>query len=392
MVRDWYVSGYQPLIDSRGQRVGMLYIGFLEAPFLAIKREALIGAGVLILVAILAATLLALRWAAVIFRPVAQMKRAMAAIEAGDVTARVGEPACPDELGQLAHYLDRLLDEVAARNQALQTWGKQLDAKVAERTQELATANRALEQANQSLLLTQRQLVLNEKLAAIGQLTAGMAHEINNPMAVMQGNLDLAREILGPQAEGVKRELQLADAQIERVRLIVSRLLQFARPNDFSGEVEPIDVASMLSDCLVLVGHLLRRGNIAVAQGVDTRRRVTTHRNELQQVLVNLMVNAIQAMEQGGELRLEAEDWDVAGYPAGIVLHVRDTGPGIPAEQLVKVFDPFFTTKRGVGTGLGLPISASLIGRYGGKLTVESTVGQGSCFSVWVPLEPMEIV
>jgi two-component system, NtrC family, sensor kinase len=390
VVTDWYVSGYQPVIDSFGSRAGLLYIGFLEAPFIALKRDALVGAAVLVVLAVLLATALALRWAAAIFRPVERMQATMKAIEAGDNGVRVGELDRVDEIGRLAGHLDHLLDEVDARNRALRTWGDQLDAKVEERTRELASANRSLEAANQSLLLTQRQLVLNEKLAAIGQLTAGMAHEINNPMAVMQGNLDLVRELLGSRADTVKRELQLVDDQIGRVRTIVSRLLEFARPSDFSGDVEPVDADELLADCLVLVGHLLRRGNIEVERTVTTLRRVTTNRNELQQVLVNLLVNAIQAMGEGGRLALAAEDWDVAGYPAGILIKVGDTGPGIAPEMLDRIFDPFYTTKRGAGTGLGLPISASLLRRYGGRISVESQPGCGSVFSVWVPLEPLE--
>jgi signal transduction histidine kinase len=390
VVTDWYVSGYQPVIDSFGNRAGLLYIGFLEAPFMALKRDALIGAAVLVVLAVLLATALALRWAAAIFRPVERMQATMQAIEAGDTGVRVGNLDRVDEIGRLAGHLDTLLDEIEARNRSLRAWGEQLDAKVEERTRELANANRSLEAANQSLLVTQRQLVLNEKLAAIGQLTAGMAHEINNPMAVMQGNLDLARELLGANAEVVRRELQLVDDQIGRVRTIVSRLLEFARPNDFSGDVEPINADELLGDCLVLVGHLLRRGNIEVERSVATLRRVTTNRNELQQVLVNLLVNAIQAMGEGGYLRLAAEDWDVAGYPAGIVIQVADTGPGIAPEMLDRIFDPFYTTKRGAGTGLGLPISASLLRRYGGKISVDSQPGSGSTFSVWVPLEPLD--
>lgn len=383
VVSDWFVSGYRPVIDSYGNRAGLLYIGFLEAPYLALKRESLVIAAGLFGFALLFATVLSLRGAASIFRPVERMKATMQAVEAGQLDARVGALGRHDEIGRLAELFDHLLDQLQHRNEALRIWGRELDAKVDERTRELAGANR-------SLVMAQRQLVMSEKLAAIGELTAGMAHEINNPMAVMQGNLDLIRELLGPKANAVQNEFQLLDEQIERVRLIVSRLLQFARPGDYSGAVEPLDIRLLFADSLVLVGHRLKRGNIAVAQTVATQRSVLSNRNEMQQVLINLVVNAIQAMPDGGTLSLDAADWDLADNPVGVALTVSDTGPGIAPDQQARIFDPFYTTKSGVGTGLGLPISVSLIHRYGGRITVDSSPGKGAAFTMWLPLEPLE--
>jgi len=121
---------------------------------------------------------------------------------------------------------------------------------VAKRTRELEASNASLQQA-------QQQLVKSEKLAAIGQLTASIAHEINNPIAVMQGNLDLIRDTLGSHAQPVKGELKLLDEQVERMRLIVTQLLQYARPTEYAGYVETLDLNRTVDDCLVLVAHLL---------------------------------------------------------------------------------------------------------------------------------------
>ena len=140
----------------------------------------------------------------------------------------------------------------------------------------------------------------SEKLAAIGQLTASIAHEINNPIAVMQGNLDLMRETLGAHAGPVAAELKLLDEQVERMRIIVTQLLQYARPTEYAGYVESIDVNRTLDDCLVLVAHLLAHTRIAVVRDLQASARVGFNRQELQQVVINLLVNAIQAMPHGG--------------------------------------------------------------------------------------------
>jgi len=382
VVNDYYVSGYEPVYDSLGKRVGMLYVGFLEAPFRSAKETAL-----LIIVTIFAAISLigctvSLRWAQRIMRPVALMNRTIVCIEEGDVAARVGETGSIDELGRFAAEFDHLLDVLAQKRNELQRWADELDAKVVERTRELEVANAELRQA-------QRQLVTSEKLAAIGELTAGVAHEINNPIAVIQGNLDVLRETLGPQIEPVMQEVRLIDEQVHRIRVIVTKLLQFARPGEFAGYVESLDAGAILADCLVLAQHHLGKRSIAVVQNYRASGWVSINRHELQQVLINLVVNAIQAMPDGGTLTLGTEDWLKDGVTEGVRISVRDTGAGIAPADISRIFDPFFTTKKHEGTGLGLSISHSLIKRYGGSITVDSVVGAGTEFSVWLLSEPL---
>ncbi|MGH8750480.1 MAG: sensor histidine kinase, partial [Burkholderiales bacterium] len=263
------------------------------------------------------------------------------------------------------------------RNQELKRWADELDVKVAERTAEL-------EQANQNLRAAQKQLVMSEKLAAIGQLTAGVAHEINNPIAVIQGNMDVLKDALGEAAQPVLQEIRLIDEQVNRIRLIVTKLLQFARPSEFAGYVEQVEVNGTLGDCLVLVRHLLTKGNIQVGHNYQSKRQVGINRNELQQVLINLIVNAIHAMPQGGTLTLKTRDWE----NKGVAITVQDSGHGIRAQDLSRIFDPFYTTKKQQGTGLGLSISYALVERYGGNITVESSYGKGAEFSVWLLTQP----
>lgn len=376
VVNDWYVSAYQPLQDSAGQRVGMLYVGYTERPFKWMKYAALAGIGVIFFSVMVVAAWVSLRLARGIFRPLEQMAGTMRLVEEGQAQARVGPLPSHDEVGQLAGHLDHLLDVVDEKTRALQRWGEELDRKVAERTREL-------EASNASLRLAQQQLVRSEKLAAIGQLTASIAHEVNNPIAVIQGNLDLVREVLGPQAEAVRAELRLVDEQIERMRLIVTRLLQFARPTEYAGYVEAVDVRAALDDSLVLVGHLLSKTRITVKRHDQATRTAGLNRQELQQVLINLIVNALQAMPEGGELSLRTRDWE----GIGVVIEVADTGPGLSEELLAQLFQPFVTRKK-EGTGLGLWISRSLVERYGGDIRARNREGGGAVFEVWLRTEP----
>jgi signal transduction histidine kinase len=386
VVDQWYVSGYQPLLDSQGRRVGMLYVGFSERPFVWMKLGVLAAIGVVFFSVMIAATWVSLRWARTIFAPVERMARTMDRVEAGEPHARVGSLDSRDELGDLAAHLDRLLDAVDAQTQALQRWNAELDAKVAERTLELQTA--------------QGQLVRSEKLAAIGQLTAGIAHEVNNPIAVIQGNLDLMRELLGEDAQRVRAELRLLDEQLERMRLVVTQLLQFARPNEYAGYVEPVDCNRLVEDCLVLARQQLVRSRIEVRRDLQAGLLPAASRHELQQVLVNLLVNAIHAMAEGGVLTLTTRDHPGsagtpataligAGTPAGdgpwVEIRIDDTGPGLGPELLRELFKPFVTRKKD-GTGLGLWISRSIVERYGGDLrAADRSDGQrGASFSVWL--------
>ena len=382
VVNDFYVSGYEPFVDSRGERIGMLYVGFLETPFRQAKL-AIMGGLFAIFVAIsVIGTLLSLRWARSIFRPIERINAVIQRVEQGDAGARVGALASRDELGRLAQAFDHLLDTLASKREELQRWADELDRKVAERTAELAEANAILRKA-------QEQLVMSEKLAAVGELTAGVAHEINNPVAVIQGNLDVLSDVLGDAAAPVREEIRLIHQQTDRIRQIVTKLLQFARPGEFAGYTERVDMASLIADCLVLARHTVDQRGIAIERQDAATVAVEINRSELQQVLINLIVNAVQAMGEGGVLTLGSEDWIDDGATVGACLRVADTGSGIREDDLKHIFDPFFTTKKGRGTGLGLSISQTLVQRYGGRITVDSTPGRGTTFRIWLRSTPI---
>ncbi len=377
VVNDWYISAYEPIEDSRGKRVGMLYVGFLEAPFTAAKHQTVLTIVAAFFAITAASVPIFLRWARGIFEPLERVDATIAWVESGDLGARTGPVGSRDEIGRVAVHLDDLLDQLERSDRQLRRWNEELNARVDERTRELQLANRQLE-------ATTKQLIMSEKLAAIGEITAGVAHEINNHIAVMQGNLEVVRAVVGDRAELAKVEFQLLDEQIQRISQIVTKLLQFAKPEEFAGFVDRHAPGAAVADCLPLVQHLLARAAIEVTLTDTAGRLVLMNRTELQQVVVNLVVNAIHAMPDGGRLTIATRDSDRDGRP-GVEIVVSDTGIGMDPDVAAKVFDPFFTTKRQDGTGLGLSISQTLVRRQGGAIACVSRPGEGATFTVWLP-------
>ena len=377
VVNDWYISGYLPINDSFGARVGMLYVGFLEEPFSTAKKDAILWMFLAFITVLLISVPLFLWLAKGIFSPLEAMTKTMKRVEDGDLSARNGNVGARGEIGQVAAHLDTLLEQIQDRDRKLRGWADLLNNRVDRRTSELRDANKKLE-------ATTQQLVMSEKLAAIGEITAGVAHEINNPVAVIQGNVDVMRETLGSAAGAVETELSLIDRQITRITAIVGKLLQFARPGDFSGSDTSVTLEAAVVDCLVLVDHELSLRDIVVQTKLHKTSAICIDPGEMQQVIVNLIMNAVQAMGNNGVLALSLKNAVQEGQ-SGVCLTIRDSGPGIEADRTSKVFDPFFTTKLGDGTGLGLSISQTIIQRAGGLISVRNHPSGGAEFLVWLP-------
>nr|WP_206188486.1 cache domain-containing protein [Sedimentitalea sp. CY04] len=377
VVNDWYISGYLPLTDSFGRHVGMLYVGFLEAPYQAAKRAAY-WTIVAVFIGVLAISAPLFLWLAKgIFSPLEQMTRTMKRVEFGDLAARNGAVGSHDEIGQVAAHLDTLLDQVQDRDKALRDWAGELNARVDKRTTELRAANSKLEE-------TFKQLAMSEKLASIGEITAGVAHEINNPVAVIQGNVDVIRMTLEDQASEIETELNLIDNQVLRIDAIVGKLLQFARPTEFGAFEESVEIAPLVEDCLVLVDHVISKQDITVHRAFQEAPPVRINPGELQQVVINLVMNAAQAMSGAGDITLSLSPNERDGQ-AGVQFSVADSGTGITSKDISSVFNPFYTTKLGEGTGLGLSISQTLIQRAGGLISVRNCDCSGAEFSIWLP-------
>lgn len=379
----WYVSGYEPLLGANGERIGMLYVGFLEWPIVRTYLTNLLELGSGVVLLLLLSGLLVYRGARDLFTPIERMHKVVRQVQAGR-PARIGELYLdPDhELAQLGRQFDAMLDRQAAHRQQLARSADELEQKVAERTQSLEQKTAELEHHIHMLTQARQQLLISEKLAALGELCAGVAHEINNPLAVILGNVELMKLELGEAAAPVSEELALVLAQIERIRAITRSLLQYSRPGDY--ETAPVwqHLTPIIEESLTLVRSALRQQQVNLVADLRAQQPIEADRQQLLQVLINLLVNASHALGELGEIRVESRDWfDEAGQLQGAEVRVIDNGSGIEAAIIDKIFDPFFTT-RATGTGLGLALSHRIISRWGGELLVDSTPGQGSCFTI----------
>jgi signal transduction histidine kinase len=242
------------------------------------------------------------------------------------------------------------------------------------------------------LQMAQAQLVHSERISALGRLSASIAHEINNPLQSVQACLTLIREELedGQRPEKLDRYLGTVESEIERVATIVQRMRNFYRPARQGMQLT--DLHAVLESVLELTAKQLQHSNISVERAwADSLPSLQANPDHLKQVFLNLVLNAVDAMPRGGRLRIStALDVMAAGggrppRPA-VRLEFGDTGEGMSAETLSHLFEPFFTTKEG-GSGLGLSVSLGVIQAHAGQMTVTSQVGQGTTFTILLPLE-----
>jgi signal transduction histidine kinase/DNA-binding response OmpR family regulator len=246
---------------------------------------------------------------------------------------------------------------------ALQSYAQNLESMVETRTQELRAA--------------QAQLVQTEKLAALGRLAAGMAHEVNNPLQPVLNCLETAIEDV-ENAQPVDLEsLRVAESEVQRIKTIVSRLLDFSRPSN--EERVPVNLHELIHEVLTLTNKQLERMQVSVEARLSPVEPVMGSPTQLKQVLLNLVLNAMESMPGGGLITIETR-----ADEKGTAILVEDSGSGIDEETMAQIFEPFYSTK-GTGTGLGLSVSYGIIQGHGGCIEVESEPSKGSRFTVWLP-------
>lgn len=365
VVNDWYLSAYAPIFDLEGQTIGMLYVGVLERPYMdSLFRSLLvflgIAAGGVVLV-----HLMAFRVARRISVPIHDLAAAAQRVAGGDFSAKVAV-ASTDELGYLAQRFNTMTVELERAHQIMQEDAAELERKVEARTAEL----RAM----------QAHLVQSEKMAAIGKLSAGVAHEISNPLTGILTNSSLMLEAL-PDEHPWRDDVQTIVNETLRCRKIVKGLLDFSRQT--KPQRTPLAMNEIVEDVLALVRNQTLFKAITIEYDFDAQLpAIHADADQMRQVVLNIVLNAAEAMVEGGALRLSSR---TAAGGRAIELRFADNGPGIPDPVKAKIFEPFFTTKR-TGTGLGLSIAYGIVERHHGQLRVEATPGGGTTFVIVLPV------
>ncbi len=250
--------------------------------------------------------------------------------------------------------------------QELKTFSQQMEEKIRKTTADLRK--------------TEAQLIRSEKLAALGQLAAGIAHEIRNPLTSINILIHSLRESL-PSKNSHGEDLKVIEEEINRINETVDQFLRFAKPA--SPLLEKAELIPIFEETLQLLKPQIERRRISVQESFRSLPPITIDREQMKQVVLNLLLNAIQAMPEGGRLDLSGAMPDDHEW---IQLSIRDSGVGIPPEDMDKLFDPFFSRKEG-GIGLGLSIAHRIIDQHHGKIEVESTPGKGTHFTIWLPMD-----
>jgi two-component system NtrC family sensor kinase len=352
VVSDWYITAYEPIEDISGRRVGMLYVGVLEDKYTEIQHKAIAVFILITVIGMALATALGYVLAAKIMKPVHHLIKASQQVSEGSLTPDIGEIS-KGEIGLLQKTFKEMVDAMGRRRAA-----------------------------------SEDRIIQSEKQASVGRLAAGVAHEINNPLT---GVLTYTHMLLRRKdiATDMRSDLETIAAATERVRKIVKGLLDFSRQTKL--DPEPTEVNRLVRAAITLIENqaLVKGVSIKFTPG-ESLPPVTLDRSQMQSVLINMIINALDATDPGGNIKV----FTAAGLSGngagqkGVEITVADTGCGIPPENLDKLFDPFFTTKAvGQGTGLGLSVSYGIVQRHGGHIRVQSEVGKGSRFFIWLPVE-----
>ena len=352
VISDWYITAYEPIEDVRGRTVGILGVGVLDEKYEDMRWNILSVFIFITALGMLAAAALGCFVAGRLINPIRRLIRASQQVTEGSLAPELG-PISEGEIGILQKAFKDMVSAMGRRR-----------------------------------MESQNRLIMSEKQASVGRLAAGVAHEINNPLTgvLTYTHMLLRRKDL---SDEVREDLQTIAEATERVRRIVKGLLDFSRQT--TPDREKVDVNKLVSSTIALME------NQALVKGVDVQCHagenlppVNMDRNQFQSVLLNILINGLDATKSGDRITVTTKNSKVVNEAGqeGVEISISDTGCGIPPEHLNKLFDPFFTTKEvGHGTGLGLAVSLGIVQRHGGSIRVQSEVGKGSTFTLWVPFE-----
>lgn len=366
VVNTWYIGAYEPISDINGQIVGILYVGTLKLPFDHLLRNSLLTFLSIAFIGIIIVVIVSYRLSKKISAPLKKLE--IIADELADGNYNL-DFRCngPREIEHLANSFKNMAMELQKEKSELEEWASTLEKKVQERTDEIKKIH--------------SQLFRSEKLASLGKLAAGVAHEINNPLTGILTNASLMLEDLD-QADPRREDVEIIVKETIRCREIVKRLLDFAKQTQPQKKLTNIN--NSIENIILLIRNQASFRNIQIEKNLDPDiPEIMVDPDQIQQVFINIIINAAEAMNKGGKLSIETKLDKNSNY---ITIIFKDTGPGIPDELKEKIFDPFFTTKES-GTGLGLSISHGIIEQHGGTIDLDSKANEGTTFIINLPIK-----
>jgi two-component system NtrC family sensor kinase len=368
VVNDWYLTAYAPIQNLSGGIIGMLYVGMLEQKYSDMKRNALLVFCGVLGVGIVLTLCVAYMLTNLIARPVRLLDRAVNALAKGDFDCTV-DVGSRDEIGSLAESFNKVRRDLKHMYDRLQ--GK------------IEAADEDLKHAYRELKENQERLIQAERLASMGQLSAGVAHEINNPIGtILLYSHALLKQL--PEDDERHADISMIAREADRCRSIVRDLLNFARQSRVIKE--PCNMAALIEEVVTIMTPSAHEASARIMQKVEKDLpSVMLDKGQIRQMLVNLAQNSIDAVASGGRVEIHA---GLLQSERTVELRVSDNGSGIAPGNLPKLFTPFFTTKgMGKGTGLGLAIAYGIVKMHGGDIQAHSAFGKGTTFIIRIPLE-----
>ena len=359
-------------LSRRGQPPAAVVVHADLAGVISLQQRglrAVLGFGLLSIVALVVIMDLFAR--RLVYRPIAQLRETIERVADGDFSARA-QALAHDELGDVANGLNAMLTR-------LENFNRDMQARVREATNELEQRNQELVDSYNRLFGLREQLANAEQLASVGQTAANVAHQVGTPLNLISGYVQLLKEELGPDSPHLSR-LAIIEEQIAKVTTTVRTLLDRSRQTGKKTRTTAGELVTRVIEVMLPSLHAAHIRHEMDLPAGDTPILVDATNLELS--LLNLMTNAVDAMPSGGTLRVCVVD----GAAGRVRIEISDTGHGVPSDLMPRIFEPWVSTKKpGRGTGLGLPIARDVVSAHGGSISVTSTVGTGTTFTIDLP-------